>query len=188
MKKKDRRIRKSETAINQAFLKLLTQKEFKKITIDNITELADINHGTFYLHYKDKFDLLDKTIKGKLVELTQLIQNATKNDIKAIGQATFVIIFDYFEDNYLFYSTLFANQGLVFFRDQFKEVIFNQINQQVLTDLEQESLNKEFLTQFISSAIVGVVEWWLANKMPLTTKEMAENTFKLFKQNQVKDL
>ena len=56
----DRRIRKSQNAIKSAFLELLQQQYFNDITVQQITDLADINRGTFYTHYLDKYDLLEK--------------------------------------------------------------------------------------------------------------------------------
>ncbi len=46
--------------IRQAFLTLLSHKELEKITVKEITELADINRGTFYKYYRDTFDLLQR--------------------------------------------------------------------------------------------------------------------------------
>ncbi|MDN5611768.1 MAG: TetR/AcrR family transcriptional regulator, partial [Staphylococcus equorum] len=54
----DRRVRKTKSAIKNAFIQLLEEKELEKITIQNITQLADVNRGTFYLHYEDKYILL----------------------------------------------------------------------------------------------------------------------------------
>ena len=53
----DRRVRKTKTAIKNAFIQLLEEKDLEKITIQNITQLADVNRGTFYLHYEDKYIL-----------------------------------------------------------------------------------------------------------------------------------
>ena len=54
----DRRIRKSKLAIQSAFINLLRHKDLDKITIKDITTLANVNRGTFYLHYEDKYSLL----------------------------------------------------------------------------------------------------------------------------------
>ena len=56
----DRRIRKSQQAIKTAFIDLLHKYDFNDVTVQQITDLADINRGTFYTHYLDKYDLLDK--------------------------------------------------------------------------------------------------------------------------------
>lgn len=60
MSKVDRRITKSQEAIKIALIELMTEKSFDHITIKEISERANVNRGTIYLHYLDKFDLLEK--------------------------------------------------------------------------------------------------------------------------------
>jgi AcrR family transcriptional regulator len=56
----DRRIVKTKRLLENALVKLMIEKGFDKISIKDLTEEADINRGTFYLHYKDKYDLLEQ--------------------------------------------------------------------------------------------------------------------------------
>lgn len=53
----DRRIQKTRQSIMNTFIDLLAEKGFEKITINDIAERANINRGTVYLNYVDKFDL-----------------------------------------------------------------------------------------------------------------------------------
>ena len=48
--------RKTKQLIQKSFLQILENKSFDTITIADITKTAQINRGTFYLHYQDKFD------------------------------------------------------------------------------------------------------------------------------------
>lgn len=63
----DRRSLKTEAAIEKAFLELMSKKDIGRITVKEITDLADTNRGTFYLHYIDILDLQDK-IEDKVIE------------------------------------------------------------------------------------------------------------------------
>ncbi|MDP4106901.1 MAG: helix-turn-helix domain-containing protein, partial [Bacillota bacterium] len=60
MTKVDRRVLKSQEVIKKAFIELLNEKGFDKMTIQDISDRANVNRRTVYLHYLDKFDLLDK--------------------------------------------------------------------------------------------------------------------------------
>ncbi|RIO05573.1 TetR/AcrR family transcriptional regulator, partial [Mammaliicoccus sciuri] len=51
----DRRVRKSKRAIKQAFIQLLKENNLDRITIQQISDLADVNRGTFYLNYEEKY-------------------------------------------------------------------------------------------------------------------------------------
>ena len=59
IEKQDLRKIKTHRAIDQAFTKLIAEKGFEAITIKDISEAALINRGTFYMHYADKYDLLE---------------------------------------------------------------------------------------------------------------------------------
>ena len=67
--KGDRRIRRTQKMLKESLVELMSQKAFKDITIKDITELADLNRGTFYLHYSDTYELLlsmeNKTMRDK---------------------------------------------------------------------------------------------------------------------------
>lgn len=110
--KEDRRIRKTKSSIKQAFTKLLQEKDLEKITIRDITTRADINRGTFYLHYEDKYMLLADMEDEYISELTtytqfDLLRGSSIEDIAN----TFVNnilknIFQHIHDNLEFYHTI----------------------------------------------------------------------------------
>ena len=62
----DRRVRKTRRQLKECLTRLLKEKKIQDITVRELAEMADINLGTFYLHYKDVFDLMDQ-IKNELV-------------------------------------------------------------------------------------------------------------------------
>lgn len=53
----DLRVKKTKTSIINAFLQLRTNKPLERITVKELSDLAEINKATFYLHYKDIYDL-----------------------------------------------------------------------------------------------------------------------------------
>ena len=60
LKKEDRRVRRTKKLLTQALTELLQEKQVNEITVKELTDLADMNRGTFYLYYKDIFDMLEK--------------------------------------------------------------------------------------------------------------------------------
>lgn len=56
----DRRKRYTQTVIRETFTELLRSKPIEKITVTEICKLAEINRSTFYVHYQDAYDLLEK--------------------------------------------------------------------------------------------------------------------------------
>lgn len=65
--KTDPRVIRTRRLIMEAFIQILKKKEFKDITINDITTEATINRATFYYHFIDKYDLLDKIMKEEFM-------------------------------------------------------------------------------------------------------------------------
>ena len=58
LKKEDRRVRRTKKLLTQALTELLQKKQVNEITVKELTDLADMNRGTFYMYYRDIFDML----------------------------------------------------------------------------------------------------------------------------------
>lgn len=180
MSKVDRRIAKSQEAIKKAVTELMSEKNFDDITIQDIADRADVNRGTIYLHYADKYDLLDKMIEEHINNLRELCQSAAEMTF----QEGNYVWFDYFERNYLFFSTMLASKGAPYFRTRFLELVIQEYKPEVdATEGKNQGLNEDVILQFFASAIVGAVEWWFKNGMPLPARAMAEQTGALLDRN-----
>jgi AcrR family transcriptional regulator len=70
MAKTNRQSRKTKTKIKNALMELTSEQELSKITINELTERADISRRTFYLHYKD-FKALLSEIESDNMELVK---------------------------------------------------------------------------------------------------------------------
>ncbi|MEI2472593.1 TetR family transcriptional regulator, partial [Peribacillus frigoritolerans] len=80
MAKVDRRIVRTQEAIKKAFLELMSEKNFDSMTIQDISDRANINRATVYLHYLDKFDLLDKIIEEHINNMVNLCESEAEMD------------------------------------------------------------------------------------------------------------
>src|SRR5690606_18334718 len=109
---------KSREAINKAFMELFLAKPFEQITINDIADRANVNRGTVYLHYSDKYELLDKSIEARLSELLTFCNLHEIGSESAAQTPVFDRIFRYFEEHFPFFETLFAGQRSFVFRDR----------------------------------------------------------------------
>lgn len=81
----DRRIRKSQIAIRDAFIELLQHQQLEQVTVQQIADLADVNRSTFYTHYYDKYDLLEKLEDQQLEEIKTFINDNTSNEATGLS-------------------------------------------------------------------------------------------------------
>ena len=73
----DRRQRKSRAALQQALVRLIAEKPYDEITIEDVTETADVARATFYAHYKDRAALLTEAIQELIRDLTVHVAEVT---------------------------------------------------------------------------------------------------------------
>ena len=79
----DSRVRRTKRLLRQGLTELLKQKSIKKITVRELSELIDINRGTFYLHYKDIYDnSYESYQKGFSYEVWKTHMDQLLNSIK----------------------------------------------------------------------------------------------------------
>jgi AcrR family transcriptional regulator len=180
MSKIDRRIAKSQIAIKNAALELMSEKSFDDITIQDIADRADVNRGTIYLHYTDKYDLLDKMIEEHMDNLRELCQTASEMTF----QEGNYVWYEYFERHYLFFSTMLASKGAPYFRSRFLDLVIEEFRDEVETTKgKNHGLSEDIILQFFGSAVAGAVEWWFKNGRPLPARVMAEQTGALLDRN-----
>lgn len=181
MPKEDRRVQKTKAAIITAFIDLLEEQDFNKITINDIADRANVNRGTIYFHYADKYDLLNKCIEGKMDLLQNLCEPINIYSLEDELTQYFKNIYSFFDNNYKFFSLMIKNGGTNQFQERFKKQILSEIRR--VSEVNQVGYDGEFFVQFRVNALVGVVEWWIRESHPLSVEEMAKNTTLLFIKN-----
>ncbi|HUB80000.1 MAG TPA: TetR family transcriptional regulator [Bryobacteraceae bacterium] len=87
----DPRIRRTRDLLQQALDKLLETREFEKISVHDITELATLNRATFYDHYTDKYALLEAMVgcrfHGLLAQRKVQFDGTCASELKALVMA-----------------------------------------------------------------------------------------------------
>jgi AcrR family transcriptional regulator len=180
MSKVDRRIGKTQEAIKNAVIDLMSKKNFDDITIQDISDRANVSRGTIYLHYLDKFDLLDKLVESHINELREICITGAHLDYFS-GSPLWT---EYFERNYSFFSLMLASKGAPYFRNRFLDFLIEQFMQEVdVTKGKNQGLKDEVIVRFVASAFVGVVEWWFMNDKPIPHHVLAEQLGLLFERN-----
>lgn len=169
MTKVDRRILKSQEAIKNAFIELMSKKSFDEITIQDIADRANVGRRTVYLHYLDKYDLLDKLMEEHINQLGETSEWACEEEWV---DAT-LIFFEYFERNYLFFSTMLASKGAPAFRSKFLEFLTEKFKDEVDKGKNQ-GLSEDVIVKFAANAYVGVLESWLKEGMPSPPETIAK--------------
>lgn len=171
--------RKTKKLIQNAFIELLREKPFDNITVGHIAKQANINRGTFYIHYLDKYDLLDK-IENQLFEdlgnqIDLLQANTTpattfEADQQQLANALFQSI-KFHEPLLKIFLGQHGRAGFHFrFRDAFSKKVRKNLEQHILK--KKSLLSFDYFLAFITSAFLGLIEQWIQNDLVQSPEEM----------------
>lgn len=172
--------RKTRRLIEQSFLKILETKSFEKITIGDITKTAGINRGTFYLHYLDKYDLLDKIEHQLFVELANLIDELqfsylTFQEFERNEEQIATNLFSFFKRQAPVMKVLLSDHGGGGFHLRFRDEFTNKVRAN-LGEYEHFTANlsvpMDYFLSFIIAAFLGLIEQWFQNDLDKTPQEM----------------
>ncbi len=70
-KRIDPRVKRTRKLLQQAFSELMAEKDFRSINVNDVTERAEVNRATFYLHFEDKYALLGYTLRESFSEMLE---------------------------------------------------------------------------------------------------------------------
>ena len=171
----DLRVLKTRKLIRDAFLKLIEEKGFEDITINDISDNAMINRSTFYLHYTDKYDLLDKTVDDVITKLMNLVEPEAHVQGENLELVKFKQniqeILKTVEEDGNFYKAILGEHGMIAVRKK----LLNTLKQKLEKSLpEQTSIKRELLLELASSVYLEAITWWLNNGMEYSNSYMAE--------------
>ena len=171
----DRRVRKTRQQLQHCLAVLLKEKKIQEITVREITEMADLNRGTFYLHYKDVFDLLEKVELELLDELDDTLQKYQASDLHQKLSLIFTDLFVCVQENAEMVQILLGENGDLNFVNQVKE----RVREKCLKDWfelfnSQDSQLFDAFNAFVVSGCLGLVTYWLQNGMKESPKELAQ--------------
>lgn len=176
----DRRILKTQEAIKNAFIELMSEKGFDQITIQDISDRANVGRRTIYHHYMDKYDLLDKLIEEHINELRKLCESSADLDFVTAN----LIWFEYFESNHSFFSTMLASKGAPHFRSRFLEFVIEELKGEVnIIEGKNKGLTEDVILKFFGAAIVGITESYFRNEIRVSPQAVAEQVGILLERN-----
>ncbi|HWJ77972.1 MAG TPA: TetR/AcrR family transcriptional regulator C-terminal domain-containing protein [Niallia sp.] len=172
--------RKTKQLIQVSFMQILEEKPFDSITIGDITKKAKINRGTFYLHFTDKYDLLERIEQQLFADLGNHIDAlqsgySTSTTLEKEQEQLAASLFSSIETQSPILKIFLSDHGRAGFHLRFRDAF----SKKVRSNLERnESFNvnlkvpMEYFLAFITSAFLGLMEQWIQNGLDKTPQEM----------------
>lgn len=178
--KPDRRQARTKQVLLQALLELIEEKGTDQITVTDISNRADLNRGTFYLHYRDVPDMLEQIKEEAFTRIQALIIALDIRELmehlnqgKAYPKS--VRLFEEFAAHRLFYQVILGPNGDMSFLNRVKDLFRNHMYAKLTYKVEETGrlVPIDYLIAYSISANLGVVQHWIRNGMQQSPEEIS---------------
>lgn len=173
--KQDRRVRRTQKLLKDSLIALLKETEFKNISVKDITERADLNRGTFYLHYTDIYQLLAEIEEEILNDFERIIRNYEwTNGVRSLADI-FTAIVQYVDEHRDVCQILFENNVSNDFLSRFHTLIQNNTYDLIRQLFPCDNpLYYEMFFEYAAYGVIGIIHRWLHTPNPvLSTVQLA---------------
>jgi AcrR family transcriptional regulator len=195
--KTDRRIQRTRQSLHTALLELIKKKDYDAISIEEITDRANVGRATFYLHYKDKEDLLLEEFREMAYEKVQVLseipfsawlqtQEETVDRKEKKPGPPLLIVFEHVYENSELYYILLKSERSSRIIERIRKIATEAIAQFVESKAKTDPIPLvftvpiEFFAAFFSGALLSTIDWWLEEDMKHTPREMTHLFQRLF--------
>lgn len=170
--KLDRRVRKTRAQLLRGLTQLMQKKDIKDISVKELADLVDINRGTFYLHYRDIFDMLEKIEDELFQKFNRILDdnfpdNHTPETIQILTD-----IFVFLQDNQETVRALIGPHGDLAFINRLKELLKERLRYAWKQNTPHPE-NFDYYFIFVINGCIGMIETWLHSESHIPATQMA---------------
>lgn len=169
--KNNRRTQYTIQTLKRALLTLLQQEPLAKVTVTQICQEADINRGTFYLHFDNPDNLFEAIENDIFDQISPLLKVQPKDDLQDWGRRLVLVV----EDNAVAMRIMLSMKRT----DKIIDQIFAQAHELFMHEftaqghINDHRLLEYYFTFFVSGS-VGALEKWLSGEDKISSDELAK--------------
>jgi len=177
----ERRRRETRRQLMRATLELVLEKGYGAVTVQDVTDRADLGRGTFYIHFKDKDEVLWTLFHELFAQLEAQAHARLDRGAPQVEYHGLLNIFEHAEQNRDLYRVLFGSQGSALLssraQDHLAEAFLSDIRQAPRPPAVDFDLPQEFEAQLLTGIISRLLRWWLETPNRYSARQMATMTY-----------
>ncbi|WP_044478560.1 TetR/AcrR family transcriptional regulator [Paenibacillus antibioticophila] len=169
--RENQRVRLTKSLLKNSLIELMQSKPIHKVTIKELCEHAGINRSTFYLNYKDQFDLLEDIEQEVMLQVRGHIERIVGNFQLLQG------LLEYVKDNGRVFSVLLGPTGNSSFPSSFVSSAITTLRANLL--LTGSEAQSDYIYHYLTIGCLSMISQWIDRGFDLSTKELSDMIFML---------
>lgn len=165
----------------QSAMQLALERGYEAITIQDITERADLGRGTFYIHFKDKEEAVWAAFQDLFQQMEQSAHQQLDRGTPQVEYYGLLNIFRHASQNRDLYRVMFGGQGSARLaaraQDYLAQVFLHDIRNASQPPEVDFHLPVEFEAQLLVGVLARLLYWWLETAQDYSAEQMAGMTY-----------
>jgi AcrR family transcriptional regulator len=171
----DRRVRRTQRALKEAFLELVLERGYDKVSIEDITERADVARATFYAHFQNKESLLASVFTELLDDVAPRVMG-TGTPSAALAVAPIEEAYRHADGLKDIYRVCLSGAAEGLAQDAYLETVYGLSQRTIEARVRALGTTPNVPVEVIARAFAGahlaLLRAWLAGKLDYSAKEM----------------
>jgi len=161
--------------LREALLALVAEVGYDALTIQDITDRANLRRATFYMHYRDKESLLADALTEITAELTrESAAMLSEGGLSAkLLPGAYAVLFVHVEKYHALYRNILFSQNAVRISHRLQEDIVAMLLP-LIESTGKTRIPARVVASYIAAAEMSMLMWWLANDRPYPPQQIAE--------------
>jgi AcrR family transcriptional regulator len=172
---KDRRIQKTQALLHEALGSLIREKPYDEIVVKEILDRANVGRSTFYMHFRDKDELLASGIHEMLRGVHAADRPAPGQKHERITRFS-LAVFEHIHRHRQAGAGGMGTRGRAIVHEHLQKVLAEQIANDVamvfLRPQKARQIPLDLLVQYVASTFVLVLNWWVESESSLSPREI----------------
>ncbi len=160
-KREDRRVRRSKRLLETGLTELLEEKPINAITVRELTERVDINRGTFYLYYRDIYDMVEKLEQEYSERIMEIFSGFQPTEMERVTNGVITSFFQFIKDNKALCRVLLSEHGDIAFLQRLDTSLRAYSRGIWVQEKGMSEEEFDYLYSFVTFGALGIVRDWV---------------------------
>ncbi|MBO9607457.1 MAG: TetR family transcriptional regulator C-terminal domain-containing protein [Paenibacillaceae bacterium] len=177
----DPRVVRTRHMLKTALVELLEEMDIDKISVNRIAERATINRVTFYLHYKDIPDMMEKMADEMIDDFQRILHESPEKAVSKEESDLQLMtrLLEHIADNVKFFKVVLASKRTPIFTERMLRMLTELVTDKVERQLDERffaesGIRKDIVIWYGASALIGTIVSWLRKDMPYSPQFLAK--------------
>ncbi len=173
--KLDRRVVRTRQLLRDALMDLILEKGYDAVTVQDITDRANLGRATFYVHYpQGKEQLLLSNLEEIYDELVARLKPLKREGFQPGPHRPSQVAFEHAAEHHDLYLVLLHSQAAATIAQRIRDYLAGVLQQELELWQAESPVPLTVIASYMAGSLVALITWWLENEMPYSPEYMSQ--------------